>query len=70
MPKSETQLDRIEDMVTGIHTTIHGAPGAEEKSHVVRLAKVEQRQNWIWAAIVGSASAMVAVVANWFSGKN
>lgn len=66
----ETQLDRIEERVIDTQTRVTRLEERQGENVPVRLAVLEQRQNWIWGAVVASASAMVAVVVNWFSGKN
>lgn len=67
------QLDRVEKSLIRLHdkfdVAMNGPDGSPEKGMFVRVDRVEQKQKWIWYAVMGSVVAIVKAFWATITGK-
>lgn len=62
-------VQNTEAMVRKIDITLHGPDGQPEKGHVVRMDRLEQKQKWIWGALIASVAAFAKMVWSTITGR-
>jgi len=62
-------VQNTETIVRKIDITLHGPEGEPHKGHIIRLDRVEQKQKWIWGALVASIVAMFKAFWSTITGK-